>query len=156
METEFVHARVIRQFPASSEWIFDAWLTQKLVATWMFGPAVRNEEIVSILLDPRVGGAFSFVVLRDGRRIDHIGRYLEIERPTRLSFTWGVKQGGADNSRVTIDIAARENGCELALVHQMPQQWADYVGRVEESWTKMLDVLASVVSENDVRSADSR
>ncbi len=140
-----VRARVSRQFSVAPEAIFDAWLNSKLIATWMFGPAVRNEEIVSILLDGKVGGAFSFVVLRDGRRVDHLGRYLEIERPSRLVFTWGVKQGGGDNSRVIIEITPRNGGCELTLTHEMLPQWASYVARVEESWAKMLSALAETV-----------
>ena len=108
----------------------------------MFGPVVRNEEIVSILLDPRVDGRFSFVVSRQGRRIDHIGKYLEIGRPERLSFTWGVKQGGGDNSVVCIDFAAQPDGCKLTLEHSMPSQWKDYVTKVEESWSTMLASLA--------------
>lgn len=142
-----VRANVVRSFAANAEAVFDAWLTSKQVANWMFGPAVRDEEVVSILLNPQVGGKFSFAVLRNGRRIDHIGEYVEIERPTRLVFTWGVKQGGGANSRVVIDIAPEEGGgCELRLAHEMPSQWADYIPQVTDSWTKMLDSLAKSLS----------
>jgi len=142
LSASLVRAHASHRFSATPEVVFDAWLSQKSIATWMFGSEVRNEEIVSILLDPRVEGRFSFVVARQGRRVDHIGRYLEISRPGRLSFTWGVKQGGGDNSVVSIDIVAQEDGCELKLEHSMPSQWKDYVAKVEESWTTMLASLA--------------
>ena len=70
--------RVNRRFNASSQRVFDAWLDPNMLSRWMFGPSVRDEEIVSLSLDPRPGGAFSFVVRRDGREINHVGEYLEI------------------------------------------------------------------------------
>jgi hypothetical protein len=61
-------ARVTRQFNASAERVFDAWLSPDLIGRWMFGPNVRDEEVVRILVDARVGGAFSFIVRRGGRK----------------------------------------------------------------------------------------
>jgi len=50
----------------------------------MFGPAIRDEEIVHLALAPKVGGSFSFLVTRNGEDIEHVGKYLEIVRPSRL------------------------------------------------------------------------
>jgi len=114
---------------------------------WMFGPAhpEREEEVVRISLDPRVGGSFSFVVRRQGQEIDHVGEYLEIDRPRRLVFTWGVADAG-DSSRVIIDIIPLEKGCELTLIHELHPNWIDFASRTEAGWTKMLDVLAETLS----------
>jgi uncharacterized protein YndB with AHSA1/START domain len=35
------------------------------------------------VFDARIGGSFSFVVRRQGEEIDHMGTYLEIDRPQR-------------------------------------------------------------------------
>src|SRR4051812_10281150 len=101
-----------------------------MIGQWMFGPAVRDEEVARLSIDPRVGGAFSFVVERGDQEIDHIGKYLDIHRPSRLVFTWGIA-GENGSSRVLIDIAARENGCELTLTHEMHPDWANFVPRAE-------------------------
>ncbi|GGE12218.1 hypothetical protein GCM10011571_12010 [Marinithermofilum abyssi] len=142
-----VNVRVTRQFSVSPERVFDAWLDPVMIGKWMFGPAYpeREEEVVCISLDPRVGGSFSFVVRRQGQEIDHVGEYLEIDRPRRLVFTWGVA-GEEGSSRVIIDIVPLEKGCELTLTHELHQDWADYVSRTENAWTKMLDVLAATLS----------
>ncbi|HEV7731927.1 MAG TPA: SRPBCC domain-containing protein, partial [Candidatus Binatia bacterium] len=76
-----VSVHVTRRFAVAAERVFDAWLDDDLITRWMFGPDVRDEEIVRIALDARVGGRFSFVVRRGADEIDHVGTYLAIERP---------------------------------------------------------------------------
>ena len=41
-----------------------------------------------------------------------------------------------------VEVAAGESGCELTLTHELHPSWAEFVGRTEESWGKMLDALA--------------
>jgi uncharacterized protein YndB with AHSA1/START domain len=117
-----------------------------MIEQWMFGPAVREEEVVRLSIDPRIGGAFSFVVERDGEEIDHLGKYLEIDRPRRLVFTWAVA-GAPAGSRVLVEVAPRETGCELSLTHELHPDWANFVARSEEGWRHMLDVLAEALAQ---------
>lgn len=138
--------RVTRRFSASAQRVFDAWLDPKLIGTWMFRPGVRNEEVLRIAVDARVGGVLSFLVRRQGVEIDHRGTYREIDRPRRLVFTWGVAGESEDESVVSIDIAPLSTGCELTLTHAMHPKWADYAGRTEAGWTTMLAALAATVS----------
>jgi uncharacterized protein YndB with AHSA1/START domain len=139
---------VTHRFAATPERVFDAWLSPAMIGQWMFGPALRDEEIVRIMLDPHVGGTFSFVVRRevDGRaqEIDHVGRYLEIERPHRLVFTWSVAGTGSD-SRVIVEIAPAGDGAELILTHELDPDWADYADRTRTGWTTMLGALEKVL-----------
>ena len=136
-----IQIRVTRRFDATPDRAFDAWLNPELIGAWMFGPAVREEEVVRISNDPRVGGSFSFVVRRQGEEINHVGEYLEIQRPWRLVFTWGIDE--AEGSRVVIDITAQGTGCELTLTHELPPDWSDYADRTKAAWSKMLEVLAN-------------
>jgi uncharacterized protein YndB with AHSA1/START domain len=134
-----------RRFQSDAEAVFDAWLDPQMIGSRMFDPGLRNEEAVRIAVDPQVAGRFSFVVRRQGEEVDHIGEYLEIERPRRLAFTWGVAGPAPNMSRVAIDIAPLEIGCELTLNHELHPLWADYVERAATAWTGMLDVLAAMV-----------
>src|SRR5207244_1103972 len=128
-----VAVRVVRSFAAPAEHVFNAWLDPSSIGKWMFGPALREEEVLHLEIDPRVGGKFSFLVHRQGTEIDHVGTYREIDRPRRLVFTWGIV--GSDESRVTIDIRAQDEGCELTLTHDLDPAWAEYAGRTEAAWT---------------------
>jgi uncharacterized protein YndB with AHSA1/START domain len=140
-----VKAVVIQRFSASAERVFDAWLDPTLIGRWMFGPNVRDEQIVRLGLEPRVGGNFSFVVKRQETEIDHLGEYLEIDRPKLLVFTWATRDSLPDTSRVIVEIRPLEKGCELTLTHVMSSAWAEYLDRVTGSWQLMLGKLAGVL-----------
>lgn len=138
-----VQARVTQHFAVPAARVFDAWLNPAMIGKWMFEPALREEEVVRITVDGRVGGHFSFVVRRQGQEFDHIGEYLELERPHRLVFTWGIRGQSQDESRVIIAIVPQGDGCELTLVHEMAPAWADFVERSQAAWAQMVGVLAT-------------
>ncbi len=143
-----VSVRVSHLFSAPPERVFDAWLTTEMLGRWMFGPEGRDEEIVRLVLDARVGGSFSFLVRRQGMDIDHVGEYLEIDRPRRLVFTWATADTLPDTSRVAVAIEPLETGCELTLTHQIPPMWADYRDRVEAGWGTMLVALGRLLESS--------
>jgi uncharacterized protein YndB with AHSA1/START domain len=141
---------VKRAYTASAERVFDAWLDPKMIAKFMFGPQLRDEEILHLKVDPRVGGRFSFLVRRQDVNIDHVGEYFEMARPYHLSFSWSALAKGYEDkedpgSRVTIDIAPKGTGCELTLTHILPAEWKDYAERTQQGWTRMTDALAEAL-----------
>jgi uncharacterized protein YndB with AHSA1/START domain len=150
MNAEPVTVRVTQRFTAPPERVFDAWLDPDLIGKWMLGAARaagREEEIVRISVDARVGGSFSIVVRRDGQELDHLGRYLELDRPRRLAFTWGVDQDAGDSSRVYIDIVPLEGGSELTLTHALDPAWAEYADRTRQGWTLILGAFDEVTGQ---------
>ena len=140
-----VYARVTQKFSAAPERVFDAWLDTAMIGRFMFGPQLRDEEIVLLTLDARVGGQFSFVVRRQGQEIDHIGRYEVIDRPRRLVFTWSIAPESVDAGRVVVEIAPDGTGCTLTLTHELAPEWADYKDRTQQGWTTMLGTLQRVL-----------
>ncbi|KAB2917053.1 MAG: SRPBCC domain-containing protein [Hyphomicrobiaceae bacterium] len=132
--------RITRRFEASAERVFDAWLDPAMAGKWLF--ATATGRMVKAEIDPRVGGSFSFTDRRDGVDVEHIGEYLEIDRPRRLVFTFYVGKATADASRVSVDIVALAAGCELILTHEMDAKWAEFAARTEAGWTMILQGLA--------------
>jgi uncharacterized protein YndB with AHSA1/START domain len=129
--------------------VFDAWLDPEMIGKFMFGPALRDEEVLHLTVDARVGGSFSFLVRRQGQEIDHVGTYQEIDRPRRLIFTWGVVGSSTDESRVIIDIVSVDSGSELTLTHEMDPKWADYADRTRAGWTKMVEALGKICDSKE-------
>ena len=144
---EIIHIKVTKQFKVPVEKVFDAWLDTDFLSKWMFGPDVRDEEIIKLENNPEKGGYFSYAVRRDGQELDHMGTYCEIQRPNRLVFTWGVDEEAGDESVVTIEIEPTGNGCRLTLVHNMDPKWADYDDRTREGWGRMMDKLNTILED---------
>ncbi|HEY6400120.1 MAG TPA: SRPBCC family protein [Blastocatellia bacterium] len=144
--TPNIKVSVSRHFDESPERLFDAWLDPEMIGKWMFGPALREEEVLRIVADARVGGSFSFLVRRQGQEIDHIGKYREIDRPRRLVFTWGIAGDSEDESLVVVEIVPQGTGAELTLTHEMDPKWADYASRTESAWAKMLSALETALA----------
>jgi uncharacterized protein YndB with AHSA1/START domain len=139
-------AIAVQHFKVPAQRVYDAILDPKMIARFMFGPLLREEEILHIRNDVRVGGEFSYKVRRGKDEIDHVGRFLELAPPKRIVFTWAIAPE-KDGSTVTIDIAPSTDGCIVTLTHEMPPEWADFVDRSRAAWEKMLGVLARLLAE---------
>jgi len=139
-------AIAVQIFKASPQRVYDAILDPDTIARWMFGPLLREEKILHIYSDLRVGGDFSYKVRRGDNEIDHVGKFVELDPPKRIVFTWGIVGESADDpSQVVIDITPTPEGCSVRLMHEMDEQWAAYVDMARGSWEKMLGVLATLL-----------
>ncbi len=142
---------VSQRYAAAPERVFDAFLDVKIACRFLF--ATPAGEMITAEIDPRVGGRFTFTERRaDMGDVRHVGEYLEIDRPRRLVFTFGVPQFDPRMTTVTIDIRPEEGGCELTLTQEgVPSEWAE---RTRDGWSR---ILASVLPAFDgVRAAGWR
>jgi len=135
--------RVTRRFDASPERVFDAWLDPAQAGKFLF--ATATGQMVCAEIDPRVGGKFTFTDRRDGQDVAHTGEYLEINRPRCLVFSFSVDS--SPSTRVTIEIASTESGCELTLTHELDPKWAEHAARTEAGWIGILDGLATALGQ---------
>ena len=132
--------QVVRRFEAAADRVFDAWLDPDTASKWLF--ATESGQMIRVEIDPRVGGSFNFT-RRDGDDVEHVGEYLEIDRPRRLVFTFSVPKYSKQVTRVTVDIKSLESGCELTLTHEdVLPEWAS---RTEAGWGMILDSLAKTL-----------
>jgi uncharacterized protein YndB with AHSA1/START domain len=129
---------ITRRFDFSIERVFDAWLDPAKASKFLF--KTPTGEMVRVEIDARVGGTFN-ITRRDGEDIEHIGTYLEIDRPRRLVFTFGVPKFSALMARISVDLKPLPTGCELTLTHEeCPAEWGD---RSRDGWGKIIDGLAA-------------
>jgi uncharacterized protein YndB with AHSA1/START domain len=128
--------QVVRRFDAAADRVFDAWLDPDTAGKWLF--ATESGQMVRVEIDPRVGGSFNFT-RRDGDDVEHVGEYLEIDRPRRLVFTFSVPKFAKQITRVTVDIVPLDSGCQLTLTHE--DVLPDWASATEAGWTMILNSL---------------
>ncbi len=92
-----------------------------------------------------VGGTFTFTDSRDADETGPTGTYLQIERPSRLAFTWLPEPG--EHSVVTIAIEPTTQGCTLTLAHEMEPGWAGYLERTTAAWARMAEHIARILDQ---------
>ena len=126
---------VTRRYASSPERVFDAFLDVAIARRFLF--ATATGEMIEASSDPRVGGHFVYVERRpEMGDVRHVGEYLEIDRPRRLAFSFGVPQFDPRMTRVQIDIRPDGEGCELTLTHEgVPQ---GYTERSTDGWRRIL------------------
>jgi uncharacterized protein YndB with AHSA1/START domain len=136
-------ARLVRHFDASPERVFDAWLDPQVAGKWLF--TSPTSETHSTLIDARVGGAWAITDRRDGTTYTAVGTYLEIDRPRRLVFEFGMPQFSPEFSRVIVELAPEGEGCILTLSQEPVPSAA--VEATTEGWRQMLEALAASLAK---------
>ncbi|OZM56389.1 hypothetical protein CIB95_11480 [Lottiidibacillus patelloidae] len=132
---------VTHHYNHPAETVFRAWLDERLLKKWLF----PGELLLKVEINPNIEGEFSFVVDREGTAVDHRGKYLEIQAPSRLAFTFGIPKITPDTDTVYIDIIDTCEGCKLTLTHEIHPNWTEYVKDTDKAWKQMLVVLEKVL-----------
>lgn len=114
---------VERTFPVPRERIFRAWTEPEAVRRW-FGSSIGPP--VSAEVDARVGGSYRITVKvpPTGRKAHAVGRFLEVEPPQRLVYTFAwermpILAFGMGESRVTVQFVEVTEGTEVRLTHEL-------------------------------------
>jgi uncharacterized protein YndB with AHSA1/START domain len=128
-----------RVIPAPAAAVFDVWMDPKSPG----GPWYGAERVI---LNPSVDGLFYLAVKHEGRTWPHYGRFLRIERPRLVEYTWVSEgtQGMESIVAVTFEPCGdqtRGAQTEVTLRHSgVPD---DEMGRRhKDGWAWVLSMLA--------------
>ena len=122
------------EIPAPPESVFDAWLDPMTAARFL---AAGSMQVAEAQIDAREGGAFR-IVMRDGaNELLHEGRYVVLDRPRRLIFTWISAGTDWRLSLVTVSILPTATGSRVELLHEgIPD--ADRADKHRDGWRTIL------------------
>jgi uncharacterized protein YndB with AHSA1/START domain len=125
---------VTRAIPAAAEKVFDVWMDPQSPG----GPWFGAERVI---LNPVVDGLFYLAVKHEERTWPHYGRFVQIERPHRVEYTWVSEGTQGVESVVAVTFESRGDQTEVTLRHSgVPD---DEMGRRhQEGWTWVLSKLA--------------
>jgi len=135
--TDLLRITVPRRFEASPEQVFDAWAEPDLFERWF-------EPHRALFRKAAVDELWYWEADHLGRLWAHYCRYVRVERPRRLEFTWMSEATKGLESRVTIELTPSRGGTDLVLTHSgIPN---DELGRShEEGWKHITDALAEKI-----------
>jgi uncharacterized protein YndB with AHSA1/START domain len=105
-----------RTFGAPAERVFDAWTSEEVLRRWFYGRSDLETPVAEV--DLRVGGEVR-IVMRDpktGEEFGARGLYREIERPSRLSFTWTWDEEERE-MLIEVEFAEVEEGTRVHFTH---------------------------------------
>lgn len=140
--------RVQRAYACTAETIYDAWLDPDVARQFLF--ATPTGEVIRCDIEPGVRGSLVVIDRRpmeaDGSAfldVEHTGRFLQLDRPRRIAFSFSLPQFQSRESTVVVDIEPQGDGCELTLRHDLGPGLLDreMVERTEAGWTRMLATL---------------
>lgn len=128
---------------APIEKVFDAWLSPETLSKFILPmPGMPQPDTET---DAREGGSFTIIMHVGDDKIPHTGKYLEINRPEKLVFTW-ESPFSTDNSTVTLNFSSiDENKTKVELTHVKfinEEARSDHEG----GWGNILDALNEVLS----------
>ena len=106
---------VRRVLPAPQAVVWDEWLDAEGMAEWICPSPARATKIE---LDPRPGGVLRIDVDDQGFPLYITGRYLELDQPRRLRFTWSCSTWQPPaNSVVTVTLEPHGDEQTLMTIH---------------------------------------
>ncbi|MEO5560997.1 MAG: SRPBCC domain-containing protein [Dokdonella sp.] len=128
---------VPKTYEASPERLFRAWTDPSHAKIWL-------AEGGDAVMDARPGGLFYLGMLRNGDVRPHYGRYLRVESPRLLEFTWVSEHTRGKESVVTIEFTPRGAQTEVRLSHEgLPDE--EMAMAHTRGWTYFLDALSGQV-----------
>jgi uncharacterized protein YndB with AHSA1/START domain len=133
--------RIERSFDASPEEVFDAWTSPEVLKRWW---AVHPEGTTPVAeVDLRVGGRYRLAMVNpNGERHTVAGEYLEVERPSRLVYSWQWELDSGETSHIsTVAVEFRDRGerTDVVLKHTgLPD--TDSRNRHAQGWAACMSV----------------
>ena len=145
-QTQGITLRLERVFAAPREEVFEAWTTAGALRRWWCPPGWEPDRIE---VDLRAQGRFHLGMRRiaDGSIAAVEGRFLEVEPPGRVAYTWqwrGALEEVAD-ARVTVEFRDEGGRTRLILIHdRLPDvpMWH----RHRSGWIAACDRMEQVIS----------
>jgi uncharacterized protein YndB with AHSA1/START domain len=132
-----------RTFQAPPDAVFDAWTSEEVLRRWFYGRSDWEAPVAEV--DLRVGGAVR-VVMRDpetGAEHGGGGRYTEIDRPTRLAFTWSWDDDERE-TQIEVDFMEEEDATKVLFTHSNLRD-QESAREHERGWTTAFDNLVRVL-----------
>ncbi len=131
--TKTVEIKVERTIPALPSEVFDAWLDPTIPGT----PWHENDKLI---VNQKVDGLWYWLSLGG---TPHYGRFMEINRPGRIQYSWMSRNTLGEESTVTVTFEKRREGTLMTLLHSgLPNE--AMAKAHEKGWNSIFDKFSNI------------
>lgn len=127
-------------FDAPIEKVWDAWTTPEQLVKWQHSPSGESKTAT---LDLKEGGEWRLVMIDNNHDLPVGGKYIEIDKPNKLVFSWLWEGQNPETHTTTMTILlnkVEENKTELTLIQTgFPDQ--NMVEEHTAGWKEILGIL---------------
>jgi uncharacterized protein YndB with AHSA1/START domain len=136
---ELTEITITRMIPATPEEVYDVWVDPK-------SPGGPWHGAARLIVNPVVDGLFYFAVNHEGRVWPHYGRFVKLERPKLVEYTWMSEATKGAESTVTFTLEKQGADTKVTLRHAgVPD---DALGRQhKDGWEWIFGALANALSK---------
>lgn len=135
---------ITRTYNAPRELVFECMITPEHL-THFWGPVGVSTPLETIKIDPKPGGVFETVMVNDsdGAEYPNSGVYVEVDKPSKLSWTEPDVEGGMLTSLTFVDLG---DGRTEVTIHQtnVPEMYLS--AEAQAGMQSSLDRFAAYVS----------
>ncbi len=128
---------ITRLVPSSPDRVFTAWTEVDQLAAWWWPQLAGTTYDV----EARVGGRYRIHSPALGATVT--GVYTEVDRPSRLAFTWSWDDGEPEavvEDTVVVTFEPADGGTRVTVAHTSSAHMPD--GGAEQGWSDVMDRLA--------------
>jgi uncharacterized protein YndB with AHSA1/START domain len=135
--TRTVEITVERAIPAPPSEVFDAWLDPKIPGTLWHG----HEKLI---FNPEIDGLWYLLSLMHRREgTPHYGRFIEINRPSRIQHSWMSRNTLGEETTVTVTFQKKGEDTLMTVLHSgLPNE--DMATAHEKGWNSILDKFSNI------------
>ena len=128
---------VTREIAAKPREVYDAWIDPRHPSS----PWSRRNGVKRAIVDPTVKGLYYLKTDRWGRDFPHFGRFVRLDKPKLIEYTWASESTYGAETRVRITLKPEGVGTLFTLRHSgLPN---DKNGRShQEGWDHFVGALA--------------
>jgi uncharacterized protein YndB with AHSA1/START domain len=138
-----IHASI--EIEAAPEAVFDAMIEPEQLAAWWGSPDTYRTSNWQV--DLRPGGEWSTQAkdVKDGRIAVVRGRYLELERPRLLVYTWQPSWDDFAETTIRVELTPTKTGTRVRVTHSgFGDRFASATGHTQ-GWRRVLSWLGDHV-----------
>lgn len=141
--------RFERQFDVAPETVFDTLTNPKLMEIW-WGSNVEFD------IDLRLDGKWTIIRRENDDEYLATGVYLDVDRPSRLRYTYAMPQFSPNSDTITIQIEETDSGCSVTfeqagddIAEELNELAQGDISASEAGWQRGFDLMHAAWSKKE-------